>query len=168
VTASEIGVTYVLTHPDFKSVKVGVTTYGSRRRRDLWRRQGWLPYKELRSASKPLAETVEQGVLLHLRHGLGIPIHLTPDLMAEGWTETVSARLMSPEAVWDLVCLEGAALQLSPSVGTFKPLSHRPPKHYRRTKGDTPKYHPIARLLASEERRVMPKSTKNTRQKDPS
>lgn len=168
MTASRIGVTYVLTHPEFHSVKVGVTTYGSRRLRDLWRRQGWVPYKELRLASKPLAETVEQGVLLLLRHRFCLPPHLTYDLMPEGWTETVSARLMSAEAIWDLVCQEAGALQLSPSVGTFRPVSHRPPKHYRRTKGDTPKYHPIARLLASQERRILPKTAKNAAKKDPS
>lgn len=163
MSPSPIGVTYVLTHPRYESVKVGVTTYGSRRKRDLWRRQGWLPYKELRLASKPIAETVEQSVLLHLRHRLLLPTHLTSDLMPEGWTETVSARLLPPAAVWDLVCIEAGELQMSPSVGPFKPLSHRPPKHYRRTKGDTPKYHPIARLLASQERRITPRTPKNDR-----
>ncbi|WP_109030119.1 GIY-YIG nuclease family protein [Streptomyces rubrogriseus] len=163
MNASKIGVTYVLTHPEFGSVKVGVTTYGSRRMRDLWRRQGWVPYKELHLVSKPLAETVEQNVLLQLRHRFNIPAHLTHDLMPEGWTETVSARLMSPDAVWELVCLEAGVLQMSPSVGAFKPTSHRPPSSYRRTKGDTPKYHPIARLLASQERRILPKTAKSTR-----
>lgn len=166
MTPSRTGVTYVLTHPHFDSVKVGVTTHGSRRLRDLWRRQGWVPYKELRLVSKPLAETVEQSVLFQLRHRFCLPPHLTYDLMPEGWTETVSAQLMGPEAVWDLVCLEAAALQMSPCVGPFKPISHRPPSTYRRTKGDTPKYHPIARLLASRERRILPKAAKNSRPSD--
>ncbi|NEA52396.1 hypothetical protein [Streptomyces sp. SID10815] len=160
---SHIGVTYVLVHAEFESVKVGVTTYGSRRLRDLWRRQGWTSYKQLRLASKPLAETVEQGVLFQLRHRLALPAHLTHDLMPEGWTETVSACLIEADAVWNLVCLEAGALQLSPTVGAFKPVSHRPPKQYLRTKGDTPKYHPIARLLASEERRVTRSPAKRIR-----
>jgi hypothetical protein len=146
--ASKIGVTYVLTHPEFRSVKVGCTTYQSRRLLDLWRRHGWVPYKQLRLASKGLAETVEQGVILQLRHRLGFPAHLTHELVSAGWTETVSERLIDAEGVWNLVCDEAAALQMAPVVGSFKPLSHRPPIQHRRTKGDTPKYVKAARTQA--------------------
>ncbi|MFJ2568929.1 hypothetical protein ACIOYT_00715 [Streptomyces halstedii] len=145
---SRIGVTYVLTHPEYGSVKVGCTTYESRRLRDLWRRHGWVPYKHLRMASKELAESVEQGVLIHLRHRLYFPAHLNAGL-TDGWTETVSARLIEAEAVWELVCEEAARLHMEPVLGAFKPTLHQPPKHHRRTKGDTPKFVRAARVEAA-------------------
>ena len=144
---SPIGVVYVLRHPEYRSVKVGVTTYRSKRLHHLWKTFGWVPYKQLRLASKGLAETVEQSTLLHLRHRYKHPVHLSLAL-TEGWTETVSERHMTAEELWDLVCLEAGYMQLAPTVGAFKPINHKPPRN-RRRKGDTPKYVPAAGREAS-------------------
>jgi hypothetical protein len=144
---SKTGLTYVVTHSEFGSVKVGCTTYQSRRLRDLWR-QGWELHDALRLPSKGFAQMVEQGVLLHLRHRLGLPPHLTAELMPHGWSETVSARLIDAAGVWNLVCEEAAAIQMAPVVGTFKPTLRCPPNPHKRTKGDTPKFAKIARTQA--------------------
>lgn len=144
---SKTGITYVMTHPKFGSVKVGCTTYQSTRLRSLWR-QGWESHDGLLVASKGLAQMVEQGVLLQLRHRLGFPVHLTPDLMSHGWSETVSERLIGADGVWNLVCEEAGAIQMAPVVGIFRPTLQRPPNAHKRTKGDTPKYARGARIQA--------------------
>lgn len=158
--SSSIGLTYVLTHPALQSIKVGCTTHQSRRLHDLWRRHGWVPYKRLQVASKGVAETVEQGVLMHLRHRLYLPSHLTAEL-TDGWTETVSARLIEVEAVWNLVCEEAARLQMEPTLGAFKPTLHQPSLHHKRTKGDTPKFVRAARVEAARTARAAQVGARN-------
>ena len=87
---------------------------------------------------------------------------------AAGWTETSSVALITARKAWELVCEQALLEQLAPIVERGSAASSYRPVPPRRQKGDTPKYHPIACLLASEERRVMPKTSKNAAKKDPS
>lgn len=145
------GLTYVLTHPGYRSVKVGFTTEGSDRIEGLGRR-GWILHRSLRLQTPDLARAVEQAALFQIRHRLSVPVHLTADLMHAGWTETVSARLLPASAVWQLVCEEAGALYLAPvvrkAIGPGRKRNGGTPP--RRVPGDTPKYHRAARVAAAE------------------
>ncbi|MFE0974307.1 hypothetical protein [Streptomyces rochei] len=141
-----------MTHPEFNSVKVGYTHSGSARFRDL-RKLGWRDFGVLVVATHRLARDIKQATLLQIRCRHLVPVHLTAGLMPFGWTETISASLLSPLAVWDLVCEEAAWAHLAPSV-TRPPDRRRnnggiPP---RRRSGDTLPYALIARTQARLER----------------
>lgn len=144
------GITYVMTNPVFRSVKVGYTSPGSFRYEHLMR-NGWQPYRHLHMESAELARRVEQATLFDIRFRLHIPVHLTSAHMGHlsGWTETSSADLISAREVWDLVCEQGAIEQLAPVV---RPTSQRGVARnlgYRRQKGDTPRYAKVARIEAA-------------------
>lgn len=142
------GLTYVVTHSGFRSVKVGCTTERAGRLLYL-ARHGWLLHEQLRLQSKGMAQMIEQRVLFQLRHRLGFPAHLNHELMGHGWSETVSASLIEAAGVWDLVCEEAADVQMASVIGEFRPVRRRPPIGYRRCKGDTPRYVAVARRLAA-------------------
>lgn len=163
------GITYVMTHSGFRSVKVGHTGAEEDRVPQLMK-HGWEPYRSLRSISVEQARRIEQATLFCIRFRLGIPVHLTRAHMghAAGWTETSSAALIAAGEAWELVCEQALLEQLASIVERVSPASSYRPVPPRRQKGDTPKYHPIACLLASEERRVVPKARKNAAKKDPS
>lgn len=145
-----IGKTYVLIHPSLESIKVGYTSTADKRIERFIRR-GWEIYRALHFASPALARDVEQATLFQLRHRLHVPQHLPSVALgrALGSTETSSARLVSPEQVWEIVCEEAGRILLSPSL--TKPDGRRfnggtPP---RRVPGDTQPYSPIAKKQAS-------------------
>lgn len=143
------GITYVMTHPGFRSIKVGYARPDARRIGQLMRR-GWQPYRTLIVQSPQMARRIEQATLFELRHRLHVPVHLTRAHMgrAGGWTETVSAERISPSDVWDLVCEQGAIEQLAPIV---KPVwqPRGPLRGHRRQQGDTPRYVRAARIEAA-------------------
>ncbi|MEU0200905.1 MULTISPECIES: hypothetical protein [unclassified Streptomyces] len=150
--ADSLGVTYVMTHPELHSVKVGYTHSGSDRMYTL-RKLGWRDFGVLVVATHRLARDIEQATLLQIRCRHLVPVHLTAELMPLGWTETISASLLPPQTVWDLVCEQAAWAQLAPSV-TRPPDARRrnggaPP---RRRRGDTLPYSRMARTQARIER----------------
>lgn len=171
------GVTYVMTHGGYRSVKVGYTTPDSLRLSGL-RRGGWEPFRQLVSDSASIAREVEQATLFELRFRLYIPAHLTRAQMrgVNGWTETSSMKLIDPDEVWELVCEQGALEQLAPVVG--RPRFERgllggPAVRGVRRPGDTPRYVKAARTEASRTARSLrvgaPKKPKfkNTRPEGP-
>lgn len=143
------GVVYVITHPDFHSLKVGYTTASSHRI-EQFMKHGWQPFRQLLVADARLARRVEQAVLFELRHRLYIKPHLTRAHMAHdaGWTETASAALISAKELWNLVCEQAVAEQLAP-VLQRAPRLRCVPRPHPRTKGDTPKYVAAARKQAA-------------------
>jgi hypothetical protein len=175
------GVTYVMTHRGYRSVKVGYTSLGSARYEDLMR-HGWQPYRHLQSASTELARRVEQLALFDIRFRLHVPIHLTSAHMGHlgGWTETSSEDLLNAKEAWDLVCEQGGREQLAPVVERLRGqrgLVGGPAIRGVRSSGDTPRYVKAARIEASRTARALrvsgpqqpkPNSTKNAAQKDAS
>lgn len=146
------GITYVVTHPDFRAVKVGYTTAGSQRFAELGRR-GWQPYRTLLVATSELARKVEQAALFEIRYRRLVPQYLTAAEMRLGWTETSSLALITARQAWDVVCEQAGHVQLSPST-TRAPDGRRnnggtPP---RRRPGQTLPYTTLARTQARIER----------------
>ena len=147
------GLTYVLTHPEFRAVKVGCTTSTSRRL-EYFGRRGWEPYRSLAVATQGLARQVEQAVLFEIRFRLYIPAFLTEiEMRYGGWSETSSLGLIAARDVWDIVCEQAAAIVLSPTVGRVADGRRRnggtPPV---RRPGQVAPYHPLARTQARLER----------------
>lgn len=148
------GLTYVLTHPDFRAVKVGHTTHKSTRFEDFGRR-GWQVYRTLEVTSPGIARQIEQATLFELRHLRLVPAYLTRNEMREyGWTETSSLGLITAREVWDIVCWQAVLLQLAPHV-VGPPDGRRrnggtPP---RRVRGDSLPNSRIARTQARLEQR---------------
>lgn len=157
-----VGLTYVITHPEFRAVKVGYTTPKAKRLEQFGRR-GWQPYRSLEVATSAIARQIEQASLFEIRHRRLVPAYLTPNEMHEfGWTETSSLGLITAREVWDVVCWQAGVVYLSPHV-TGPPDGRRrngstPP---RRVRGDTPKYSRIARTQARIEQAAIriPKDT---------
>ncbi len=142
------GITYVVTHPGFRSVKVGYTGAKSDRREQLARR-GWEPYRDLVVTTHQVARRIEQATIFDLRFRLYIPPHLIGSQMPDGgWSETASISLISARELWDLVCEQAALVQLEPTAQKVRPPRHIPVQH-RRTKGDTPRYVRSARIEAA-------------------
>lgn len=106
---------YVATHPDFESVKIGCSSKYRRRVKTLGS-YGWVHYRALAVPNVDMALAVEQAALFEVRHRLGVPAHLTSDLMASGWSETSSARLLPPSSAWDVLCEAAAVMHLLPFV----------------------------------------------------
>jgi hypothetical protein len=144
------GITYVMAHPGFQSVKVGHTGSEENRVPQLMK-HGWQPYRHLRSITIEQARSIEQATLFYVRFQLGIPVHLTRAHMghAAGWTETLSAALITAKDVWELVCEQAVLEQLAPVVEKVRPVSTYRPVPPRRQKGDTPRYVKVARTEAS-------------------
>ncbi|MDX3839580.1 hypothetical protein [Streptomyces europaeiscabiei] len=149
------GLTYVITHPHFRAVKVGYTTPKSKRLEKFGRR-GWQPYRSLELATPEIARQIEQATLFEMRHRRYIPPYLTRNEMREpGWTETSSLGLISAREVWDVVCSQAGLVYLAPHV--IGPLDGRrrnggtPP---RRVRGDTLPYTLMARTQARLERKI--------------
>lgn len=143
------GITYVVTHRGFGSVKIGYAKVGGDRIEQLMK-QGWDPFRHLHLATPQLARDVEQAALFQVRHYLSIPVHLAPGQMRTGgWTETFSARSLGAAAAWEIVCEQAGILQLEPVVTATGRQRNRPTSSYRRTKGDTPTYVQAARREAA-------------------
>lgn len=143
------GITYVMNHPEFRSVKVGYTSPGSARYEDLMR-NGWQPYRNLHVESTELARRIEQATLFEVRFRLHVPVHLTSAHMPHinGWTETSSIDLISPRQAWEIVCEQGALEQLAPVVKKIR--VYKPPvKRGVRSTGDTPRFVRAARVEAA-------------------
>lgn len=157
------GLTYVLTHPAFRAVKVGYTTPKSKRLEDFGRR-GWEVFRRLEVATPEMAREVEQATLFEIRHHLYIPPYLTRSEMRQfGWTETSSLGLITAREVWNIVCWQAGMVYLSPRVAGPPDGRRRnggtPP---RRRPGQTLPYSPLARTQARLER------TTDKAPKDPS
>lgn len=170
------GITYVMTHLEFRSVKVGHTGSEESRVSQLMK-HGWQPYRHLRSATIEQARSIEQATLFYVRFRLCIPVHLTRAHMghAAGWTETSSAALISARSTWELVCEHAALEQMAPVVQKVRPVSTYRPVPPLRRKGDTPRYVKVARTEASRtartnrvgsELRADPITAKNDRPSD--
>jgi hypothetical protein len=146
------GITYVITHPDFRAVKVGYTTVASHRLQELGRR-GWQPYRTLLVATGEIARQVEQAALFEIRFRRLVPQYLTAGEMSIGWTETSSLALITAREVWDVVCEQAGQVQLSPTIGRAPDGRRRnggiPP---RRRPGQTLPYSNLARIQARLER----------------
>ena len=144
------GITYVVTHPDLRAVKVGCTSSRSNRLEYLERR-GWAPYRHLAVQTTRLARQIEQATLFELRFRLLVPPYLKADQLPNGgWTETASAALISASEVWEIVCEQAGLSQLNPDAGRGM---RQPPAH-RRQRGDTPRYVAAARSEAARTARV--------------
>lgn len=142
-------ITYIVTHRGYRSVKVGYTEVGSDRLEQL-AKLGWEPFRHLHLATPRIARDVEQAALFQIRYRLYVPVHLTPDqMLSGGWTETVNARLLSAADAWQIVCEEAGAVQMAPVVAASGRQHNRPAGQYKRTKGDTPRYVPVARKEAA-------------------
>jgi hypothetical protein len=95
---------YVLHHPRWGAVKVGITNMGTTRLADH-RRDGWLVIRTQYFELGADAYDVEQAVLYRLRNEMGVPPFLDAGHMRHGGaTETADADLVSPLKLWDLVC----------------------------------------------------------------
>lgn len=148
------GLTYVLTHPGFRAVKVGCTTSKSRRL-EYFGRRGWEPYRTLAVATQSLARQVEQATLFKIRFHLYVPPYLTEiEMRYGGWSETSSLGLISAQEIWDVVCEQAGAIQLAPVLGRApdgrRQNGGNPP---RRQPGQTLPCSPIARTQARLERK---------------
>jgi hypothetical protein len=122
--------TYVITHPNFRAVKIGYTTPTATRLEEFGRR-GWEPYRALEVTNSRIARQIEQMALFEIRHRLFVPPYLTRNEMREfGWTETSSLGLISAREVWDIACQQAGLLYLSPHVTG--------PADGRRRNGGTP------------------------------
>jgi hypothetical protein len=166
------GITYVMTHRGYRSVKVGYTSPDSLRLSGL-RRGGWEPFRQLACESTSLAREIEQAALFEIRFRLYVPVHLTPTQMrgVHGWSETSSIAVISPSEVWEIVCEKGALEQLAPTVK--KTRVYKPPvKRGVRRSGDVPDFVRAARIEASRTARAnrvggpQKSKAKNARQKD--
>ncbi|WP_405536933.1 hypothetical protein [Streptomyces antimycoticus] len=152
----KFGVTYILTHPGFRAVKVGYTTTKSTRLEDFGR-QGWQPYRTLVVATHELARQVEQAVLFEIRFRLYVPAYLMQaDMRWGGWSETSSLGLIAAHEVWGIVCEQAGLIQLGPTV-TRAPDGRRnnggtPPA---RRPGQTQPYSRLARKQARLEQMSM-------------
>lgn len=144
------GITYVMTHPGYQSVKVGHTGAEGQRVHQLVK-HGWHPYRHLHSISIEQARAIEQATLFYIRFRLGVPVHLTRAHMghAAGWTETSSASLITAREAWEHVCEHAALEQLAPIVASVPPVRPYRPIPPRRQKGDTPRYVRAARVEAA-------------------
>lgn len=161
------GITYVMTHRSYRSVKVGYTSPNSLRLSGL-RRGGWEPFRQLVCESTSLAREVEQATLFEIRFRLYVPIHLTHAQMrgVHGWSETSSIAVISPREVWEIVCEQGALQQIAPIVK--KSRVYKPPvKRGVRRAGDVPDFVRAARIEASRTARALlvgaPKPKKTAR-----
>jgi hypothetical protein len=149
------GLTYVITHPGFRAVKVGYTTPKSKRLEEFGRR-GWEPYRSLEVSTPETARQIEQATLFEIRHCMYIPPYLTRNEMRQfGWTETSSLGLITAREVWDVVCSQAGLVYLAPHV-TGPPDGRRrngstPP---RRVRGGTLPYSRMARTQARLERKL--------------
>lgn len=95
---------YVLHHPRWCAVKVGITNMGTTRLADH-RRDGWLVIRTQYFELGADAYDVEQAVLYRLRNEMGIAPFLDASHMRYGGaTETADADLISPLKLWGLVC----------------------------------------------------------------
>jgi hypothetical protein len=93
-----------LHHPSWNAVKIGITNMGTTRLADQ-RRTGWWVFNTQYFELGTDAYDVEQAVLRLLRNELGVPPFLCADQMRRGGaTETADADLISPGALWKLVC----------------------------------------------------------------
>jgi hypothetical protein len=143
------GLTYVITHPGFRAVKIGCTTSDSRRL-EYFGRRGGEPYRTLAVATQSIARHVEQAALFEIRFRLYVPPYLTAtEMRYGGWSETSSLGLITASDVWNVVCEQAAAFVLSPTIGRA-PDGRRnnggtPPV---RRPGQTAPYAPIARAPA--------------------
>ena len=144
------GITYVMTHAGFRSIKIGHTGAEEDRVPQLMK-HGWQPYRHLRSMSVDQARRIEQATLFDIRFRLGIPVQLTRAHMghAAGWTETSSANLITAREAWELVCEQAALDQLAPVVASVPPVRSYRPVPPRRQRGDTPRYVRAARVEAA-------------------
>jgi hypothetical protein len=107
---------YVITHPALESVKIGHGAEGGEQQDRVERlgRYGWQIYRRLFVASPEFAYTIEQATLFQIRHRLHAPQHLpTGAIPIGGWTETVSAALVPPRRVWDVLCAEAGVAWLA-------------------------------------------------------
>ena len=110
---------YVITHPDWNAVKVGIgacTGYTSRLIQH--KRQGWQLHRAGDYATGAAAYDVEQAVLDRLREA-GLSPFLTKDVMPNGWSETCSADRVTAAKVWAMVEEETRRAQqpYAPRVG---------------------------------------------------
>ena len=121
--------TYVITHPEFRAVKIGYTDSKSRRL-EAFGRRGWRPYRALEVATSEIARCIEQASLFDIRHRRLVPQYLTANEMQFGWTETSSLGLVTAREVWDLVCWQASLIYLAPHVTG--------PTDGRRRNGGTP------------------------------
>ncbi|WP_329616451.1 hypothetical protein OG244_28395 [Streptomyces brevispora] len=141
-------ITYVITHPGYRAVKLGYTGAESDRIEQL-ARHGWQSFRRLSLVSSRLAWEVEQAALFQIRHRLYIPPYLTSGQMPSGgWTETASLSLIDAREAWEIVLEEAAAAHLAAQLGRPKP-RRRIPVPPRRTAGDTPKFAAVARVEAA-------------------
>lgn len=146
--------TYIITHADFRAVKVGCIT-GTSNRLEYFARRGWEHYRSLAVCSKQLAHQIEQATLFEVRFRLHIPPYLTEAQMDNGgWTETSSLALIGAAQVWDIACEQAGLIRLAPNVRRGRPM-RQPPAH-RRSKGDALPFHPIAKTEAALERGATP------------
>lgn len=94
---------YVITHREWKAVKVGIgacTGYTSRLLQH--KRRGWELYHARDFPTGAAAYDVEQAVLDRLRGEKLCPF-LTKDVMPNGWSETCSADRVTAGEVWAMV-----------------------------------------------------------------
>lgn len=140
------GITYVVTHSEFRAVKVGYSSTRSNRLENLGN-LGWHTYRYLSVASRELARQIEQAAIFELRFRLYVPPYLTDEqLVGGGKTETASAALVSAAELWEIVCEQAGLLHLASTSGRGRWLRN-PPVNLRR-KGDTPRYGAVARKEA--------------------
>ncbi|MET9878609.1 GIY-YIG nuclease family protein [Actinacidiphila glaucinigra] len=105
---------YVITHPTWAAVKVGIgACTGPTNRLDQHRRAGWIVVHRRTFPTGATAYDVEQAVLDKLRSAGLVPF-LSSTIMPNGWTETADASLIHADTLWQMV--EEAA----DSIGTGK------------------------------------------------
>lgn len=99
---------YVVTHPTWNVHKVGIAGVGARvQRLDTLRAAGWVIYKTLRFDRGADARAVETNVLRWFRGDLKAQPGLPPS-SGEGYSETISADVVSLPAIWRRVTTAAA------------------------------------------------------------
>ncbi|MEV0322539.1 RNA polymerase sigma factor [Streptomyces sp. NPDC050658] len=105
ISYDQPAVVYLITHCEFRAVKIGIT--GQSAKVDRIQRhikQDWKVFRRLEVTSGEMAFRIEQAVLRHLRDELGLPAHVAQqDMPQGGYTETFDAEEATPYELWQLI-----------------------------------------------------------------
>jgi len=100
---------YVMFHDQYDSFKIGISNSNAKTDRLYTHSKlGWRPLYKYEFENGYLAYDFEQSMITYLRVDLGIPAHLTPKQMPNGFSETLSAGLVSFEELIRIIKLNHA------------------------------------------------------------
>jgi len=102
---SQGGILYLITSPELKSHKIGITNVGAKEKRLAKHiKQGWQVYRTRFFADGNVAFEVEQEIILWWRVELAMPVYLSKFEMPQGgFTETVDGSEVDLISIWNKV-----------------------------------------------------------------